>query len=198
MSSTTLVFMTFSFEIIYYPKKSIWIPKTTNTITNMMDPRRQDKKLAMAGSATDIADPPRQTKNWQLHLPLWFSHRQMEPTTPPAQEVRNSPRARGRCLPYPLGQSGKGEKSPQAADQGLLLPPLNVASPLIPPPHQRRRSEPRITPPHLHRWPESAHPTTTSTPEVGAAHPWLPPLVDLRGSAQGAFSKVQHIRPDLK
>ena len=45
-------------------QKSIWIPNTTNTVTNIADPPRQDQKLGSTGSATDIVDPPHQTKIW--------------------------------------------------------------------------------------------------------------------------------------
>ena len=126
----------------------------------MMDPRRQDKKLAMAGSATDIADPPRQTKNWQLHLPLSRADSLTDKWNPPRLPLKRCEiplvRAAAACLILLVSQA-KG-KIPAGRRPG-------------PPPPSPQRSV-------------ATHPAATPTPEVGAAYHTAtpPPVAGIRPS----------------
>jgi len=135
-------------------QKSIWIPNSTKTITNM-------------------ADPPRQTKKFGNYIPLSRAYCLTDAWDQPRSRSRSG-NFQPRPRPYPLGRSDKRGKIPRPpCAWPSFLPPLNTAPPLASP--QIRRSPSTLAPiasPQIRRSPSTLAPITSGacmpTPQLSA------------------------------
>jgi hypothetical protein len=104
------------------PQKCIWFRNNTVSMTDIGAPPRQDRTMQVLHSATDTADPPRQTKIGYLHRPLSCA---LAVTT-----VHSRDRPKFPLLPYPLGHHSPLPSIPApphrrtAAYQATAPPPI--------------------------------------------------------------------------